>query len=137
VVTAEALALDFPPVEELDSPEPSPLVEPELVVDSVLVEDSPLVEASPSVDCVLEAVEDVPPALVAAARRSALATSAGSCPEASCTYTIRNAAANNASASPATERRMRRVRRRSASRCRLAVTRESSCSAVRGARVIV
>jgi hypothetical protein len=134
VVTAEAPALDSPLSEELDSLEVSPPPEAELVVDSVAVEDSPLVEVSPPVDSVLEVDEDVP-AVLAAARRSLLATSAGSCPEASCTYTIRNATANNASASPATERRMRRVRRRIASRCRLAVTRGSGCAAVRGESV--
>jgi hypothetical protein len=54
--------------------------------------------------------------------------SAGSCPEASWTYTARNAAANKAAASPAMPRRMRCTRRRIAERRLLASARASSCS---------
>jgi hypothetical protein len=53
---------------------------------------------------------------------------AGSCPEASWTYTARNAALNSAAATPATERRMRRTRRRIAARRLLASERASGGS---------
>jgi hypothetical protein len=108
-VTADALLLDSSLLEELDPLE-----------DSLL-----LVEVSFAEDVLALRV-------LADAARLASATSAGSCPEASCTYTVPNAAMKVATAKHATERRIRRARRRIASRWVRASARALSCSAVRG-----
>ena len=120
---------------ELDSLDASGLTAGSVaVVDSVAVEDSVAEVDSVPVDRVALSAEDDPPllaVLVAAERLLALATSAGSCPDASCTYTTRNATTNSASARAATELRMRRARRCMAVRRRLASALTSSCSDVR------
>jgi hypothetical protein len=99
VVTAEAPLLDSSLDEELEPLDASPLPEPvpELVADSVLVDAPPsLVEDSVLVVGVLSAVEESvlfeavdafeePVLVLALAVRLALATRAGSWPEASCT----------------------------------------------------
>ena len=116
VVTADGLWLDSLPLEELDSLEGS------------LLEEEEPVEVSELVVGVLELVDvfvplevaEVPVAVVAA-----FVESAGSCPEASWTYTTRNAVANSAAVRPAMPRRMRCRRRRIASRRLLASARAS------------
>jgi hypothetical protein len=122
-VTADVVWLDSLPAEELDSLEDSLPAEDELLVG------------------VLELVEDPFSAAVFAPEAEAawvlgvvavfLVERAGSCPEASCTYTARNATLNRAAARAATERRRRCTRRRSAERRLLASARASSCSGER------
>ncbi len=111
VVTAVAVSLvpaSLDPVADSLSLVPVP-VEVSAFVDEVAtpvdvaapVEDVVSFEAEP---CVPEEVDEAVTAGVDA--RLASATSAGSCPETSCTYTIRNAALKSAAAKRATDRRM-------------------------------
>jgi hypothetical protein len=118
VLTADAPLLDSSSVPvELDEPD-----------SEVEVLDSELLGAPVDSDLL---------ATSAARRRAALADRAGSCPEASWTYTIANTSANMVTASPATDRRMRRVRRRSASRRLLASALASICPGVLGESLTV
>jgi hypothetical protein len=115
--------------------------------DSLLAEDE-LVDVSELVVGVLELVEDVlfavlllATAVFAAVLFGAEAVTlevlvvlvpffverAGSCPEASWTYTARNAPVNSAAARPLMARRMRRTRRRIAERRLVARARASGC----------
>jgi hypothetical protein len=141
VVTADGL--DSLPADELDSLEASLLAEEELVdasepVVGALVVDVPvpleLVDvllADDSLDeagCLAAApfVAEVVTVRPLAVEAVSFVESAGSCPEASCTYTARNAAANSAAVSPAMPRRMRCTRRRIAERRLRASDRPSS-----------
>jgi hypothetical protein len=129
VVTADVLWLDSLPAEELDSLEDSLPAEDELLVGVLEVVEDPVPFE------VLDEAAVFPPAAVVACVLGVVAVffveRAGSCPEASCTYTARNAALNSAAARAATERRRRCTRRRSAERRLLASARASSCSGER------
>jgi len=127
--------------DEPEEPEDSLPLEAELVADSVFVagefevlDDSVLVDGvlvlddSALVDVLLDVVEEAPSAPAFLADVVGCFERAGSCPEASCTYTTRKAALNMAAATPATVRRIRRVRRRIAARLLLASALAPCCS---------
>jgi hypothetical protein len=101
----------------------SPLAEEE--EDSAPVLDDSL-EAALPVE-VPDALEPLDSTVFVVDAAELLVDSAGSCPEASCTYTTRNATLNSAAARLTTVRRMRRARTRMAVRLMRASVLPSSC----------
>jgi len=138
VVTAAAVFVDSVSPEEVlaDSVSPEEVspeaaleeVSAELVVSVVVVpDDDPLHAALLVLAALAELARRVLDAVLAF---FALAVSAGSCPEASWTYTTMKTALKSAAESAATERRMRRARRRIAAALARPVARAASCSGV-------
>jgi hypothetical protein len=124
--SAELEELDSGALAELDSPPLEELVAPVLgAVEELFV--------LALLDLLLDALAFVP-APRAVALRLTEALSAGSWPEAICTYTTMNAAVNSAALSATTERRMRRARLRMFATRSRPCMRAISCSLVSSRR---